>query len=119
MMANNFEECFAKSFSNWMIKKATIVQQRHLPFVRKPFDPSHQIPTRIQESFQSGNRQTLFTPQSVYQQPLSYARVVSPQEKPQNSVSSTSFTDQKVMSEMLRQLTVMTSQISTLINPCR
>ena len=119
MLANNFGEWFAKSFSNWMIKKATIVQQRHLRFVRKPSDPSQQIPTQIQESFQSGNRQTLFTPQSVYQQPLSYARVVSPQEKPQNSVSSTSFTDQNVMSEMLRQLSVMTSQISTLINPCR
>ena len=117
MMANNFEECFAKSFSNWMIKKATVVQQRHLH--RKPFDPSQQIPTRIQESFQSGNRQTLFTSQSVYQQPWSYARVVSPQEKPQNSVSSASFTDQNVMSEMLRQVTVMTSHISTLINPRR
>ena len=44
MIANNFGEYFAKSFSNWMIKKATIVQQRHLPFVRKPFDPSQQIP---------------------------------------------------------------------------
>ena len=88
MMANNFGECFAKSFSNWMIKKATIVQQRHLPFVRTPFDPSQKIPTRFQESFQSGNRQNLLTPQSVYQQPLSYAKVVSPQEKPQNSVSS-------------------------------
>ena len=65
MMANNFGESFAKPFSNWMIKKATVVQQRHLPFVRKSFDPSQQIPTRIQESFQSGNRQTLFTPQSV------------------------------------------------------
>ena len=62
MMANNFGECFAKSFLNWMIKKATIVQQRHLPFVRKPSDPSQQIPTQIQESFQSGNRQTLLTP---------------------------------------------------------
>ena len=77
MMAKNIGECFAKSFSNWMIKKATIVQQRHLSFVRKPFDPSQQIPIRIQESVQSGNRQTLFTLQSVYQQPLSYARVVS------------------------------------------
>ena len=59
MMANNFGECFAKSFSNWMIKKVTIVQQRHLPFVRKPSDPSQQIPTQSQESYQSGNRKPL------------------------------------------------------------